>query len=477
MSIVSLEFLLFFVLSIGIFYVFPSKLRSLWLLIVSYTFYGLQNIKFIPVLFCVTIVSFLTGIFIENTEGKAKKPLLGVSCFIQVGLLAYFKYIGFLTGGRITSIFIPVGISFYILMAVGYLVDVYRGNPACKNIIQYGVFVSFFPIILSGPIERGKNLIPQLSGEFQKNNKFDSLRIRDGFVKILWGLILKAVIADNIATLVGSIYANPAAYGGCVIAIGIILYSFQIYFDFAGYTAMAVGMAMCFGIKVMDNFKQPYLAITIADFWRRWHISLSSWLRDYVYIPLGGNRKGIARKYINVLIVFLVSGIWHGASWTFIMWGALHGIYQIAGAILTPLKVLLRKILKLSEDSLSLKLFRIVVTFGLVSFAWILFQADSVSEVIIICKRLTDPSFRQLYTGVLYSLGLNHLEVWVTFIGIVLAIVVDIFNEHGIIVSKRIAQERVWIRWPVYILAIMIVALCGAWGTGYSSGSFIYSAF
>lgn len=473
MNLVSVEFLAFFFVVLGGFYLLPGRGKAVWLLAASYFFYGMQDLKYLAVLFILTLVSYFSGLLM-----KERKAVLIFSIVIQIGTLMYCKYLGFFTGGRLNSILLPVGISFFTLMSVGYLVDVFK--KSCepeRDIISFALFVSFFPTILSGPIERGGHMLPQFRKENLNKIRFDSLRIRDGFVRILWGLFLKAVVADKIATMVASVYADPASHGGIMVAIAICLYTFQIYCDFEGYTSIAVGVAYALGIEVMENFKQPYLAITIADFWRRWHISLSSWLRDYIYIPLGGNRKGTFRKYINVLIVFLVSGLWHGANWTFIIWGLLHGMYQVIGTLLKPLKAGIRRVLKLEENSFSLRAFRVCFTFVLVSFAWIIFQAGNMSEVVTICKRLAHPQFVEIYSGGLYNLGLDKLNVWLVFTGIALTILVDILNEKKIYISKAIAKEKLWIRWPIYLFAILVILLCGAWGSGYSEASFIYQNF
>lgn len=289
-----------------------------------------------------------------------------------------------MSGGRIKSILLPVGISFYLFMSMGYVVDVYRGTiPAEKNLIPYALFVSFFLTILSGPIERAGNMLVQFKTDFLKNIMFDAVRIRDGFVRMLWGYFMKLVLADRIAILVDQVYASPEKYGGAIVAAASILYTLQIYCDFAGYSNIAIGVAQTLGIKVMDNFRSPYLADSISDFWRRWHISLSSWFRDYVYIPLGGNRKGKIRKYLNIMIVFLLSGLWHGAGWTFVLWGGLHGLYQVVGALLKPVKKKLTALLGVENNSISIRLVKIGATFFLVNSAWILFRAHQIQQSVI----------------------------------------------------------------------------------------------
>ena len=288
---------------------------------------------------------------------------------------------------------------------------------------------------------------------------------------------MKLVLADRIAILVNAVYRSPENYGGALVAITSILYTFQIYCDFAGYSHIAIGIAETLGIRVMENFRCPYLATSISDFWRRWHISLSSWFRDYIYIPLGGNRKGAVRKYLNIMIVFLLSGLWHGAGWTFVIWGGLHGLYQVVGALFKPVREKIAAFLKVNRLSSSSKVVSVIFTFGLVSFAWISFRAENLISVAEICKRFMHPQIWELFDGTICTLGLDHPNLAVMFLGLMLVIAVDILNERGIFISKYIARERLWIRWPIYIITILVILICGVWGAGYDTASFIYYQF
>ena len=376
------------------------------------------------------------------------------------------------------SFFLPVGISFYLFMSIGYIVDVYKGKiKAEKNIISYALFVSFFPIIMSGPIERAGNLLPQFKKEYLAKIKFDTERIRDGFVRMLWGYFQKLVLADRIAVAVNTVYGSPENYGGVMVIVASLLYTFQIYCDFAGYSNVAIGIGQIFGIKIIENFKAPYLATSIADFWRRWHISLSSWFRDYLYIPLGGNRKGVVRKYVNIMIVFLFSGLWHGAGWNFILWGGLHGLYQVVGALVENIRKKVYAVLKMKEDSFSLKGVKTIITFMCVNVAWVLFRVTDMQLLGRIVNRLKDIWIWQLFDGTIYNLGLDQANVHLMLIGLGIVVAVDFLNEKGISISKAIAKERLWIRWPIYLAAIMIILVCGMWGSGYSSNNFIYYQF
>lgn len=484
MQIVSIEFLIFFTGVMLLYHVLPARFRCSFLLVSSYLFYGSQNIRYLLFLMSATLFSYGGALLMARFREapRYKKMIFVLTVFGNLAVLGYFKYADFLSGGRIGSILLPVGISFYLFMACGYLADVYHGRiDAEKDLLRYALFVSFFPTVLSGPIERAGNMFPQFSTAFMEQVRFDTERIRDGFVRILWGFFMKLVLADRISILVDHVYAVPAQYGGALIAVASVLYTFRIYCDFAGYSHIAVGIAQTLGIRVMENFKAPYLAHSVADFWRRWHISLSSWFRDYVYIPLGGNRRGTVRKYCNVMIVFLLSGLWHGAGWTFILWGGLHGLYQVAGALLMPVREKAAALLGLKEhdgrQQASLRIVKILFTFCLVNFAWILFQAQSLAAVGQICERFLSPRIWELFDGTFYTLGLDRPNVAVMVLGLLLLVAVDLCNEKGIFLSKRIAGERLWIRWPVYIAAILFIAVCGVWGAGYDTASFIYYRF
>ncbi|MDE7284657.1 MAG: MBOAT family protein [Lachnospiraceae bacterium] len=484
MQIVSVEFICFFIVIMLIYHALPARFRCPFLLMSSYFFYGSQNIRYLLFLIVATLFSY-TGALIMNRFRDAlfyKKLVFIITIIFNLAMLGYFKYAGFLSGGRINSLILPAGISFYLFMSCGYLADVYQGRiPVERNLFRYALFVSFFPTILSGPIERAGNMLPQFSTDFLKNVRFDTERIRDGFTQILWGYFMKLVLSDRISILVSHVYAAPEQYGGALLAVTSVLYTFRIYCDFAGYSHIVIGIAKTLGIRVMENFKCPYLAESVADFWRRWHISLSSWFRDYIYIPLGGNRKGTVRKYCNIMIVFLLSGLWHGAGWTFIIWGGLHGLYQVIGALLMPVCRKAAELLNLNTHdgvhTRSLRVVRIAVTFLLVNFAWIIFQAENMGAVLHICERFLHPKFWELFDGTFYTLGLDRPNVALMFLGLLMLIMVDLFNERGIFLSKHIAKERLWIRWPVYIGAILLIGICGVWGSGYDTANFIYYRF
>lgn len=337
----SLEFLIFFPIVIAIYNFIPYKIKNIWLLMASYFFYMCWNAKYALLMLTSTVITYLSGLAIEYVKNAdesdekkilKKKWIVAVSFISNLGILFYFKYFNFALD--ITSkvfayvniqlnvptfdIILPVGISFYTFQALSYIMDVYRDDIyAEKNFIQYALFVSFFPQLVAGPIERSKNLLKQLAVP----KSLDYEKAKDGFMLMLWGYFLKLVLADRISIFVDTVYNDYENFGGMYLIVASMLFAIQIYCDFAGYSTIAMGAAKILGVEIMENFNAPYLATTVGDFWRRWHISLTSWFKDYLYIPLGGSRKGKIRKYLNKMIVFLVSGLWHGASLTFIVWG------------------------------------------------------------------------------------------------------------------------------------------------------------
>lgn len=339
----SYQFLIFFPVVTLIYFLIPHKIRYIWLLIASYFFYMCWNAKYALILLFSTAVTYIGGILISKANKvednrkkiKYKKMFVALSFIINLSILFLFKYFDFAIGNinRILAVLniqllnpkfdivLPVGISFYIFQALGYTVDVYREDvKAERNFLKYALFVSFFPQLVAGPIERSKNLLEQM----YEKHYFEAQRVKDGLLLMIWGGFQKIVIADRIAIVVDTIFNKFPEYGGIYILIASILFAFQIYCDFSGYSIIAVGAAKVMGFRLMENFNAPYFSMSVSEFWRRWHISLSTWFKDYVYIPLGGNRKGKIRKYINIMIVFLVSGLWHGASWNYIVWGGLN---------------------------------------------------------------------------------------------------------------------------------------------------------
>ena len=351
----SSHFLIFFPVVVSLHFLIPHKVRYLWLLAASYYFYMCWNPKYALLMLTSTAITYASGLLIHRADRKnniiLKKLWVAVSFISNLAILFLFKYFDFalnnlnqilsLVGTQLIkpsfSLLLPVGISFYTFQALSYTMDVYRHDVAPEhNFLKYALFVSFFPQLVAGPIERSSNLIHQIS----ERHSFDFHRFLRGLSLMLWGYFQKLVIADRAAIFVNTVYNNPSHYDyyGLVTILATILFAFQIYCDFSSYSDIARGAAEILGFTLMKNFDTPYFSQSISEFWRRWHISLSTWFRDYVYIPLGGNRKGTCRKYINLMIVFCISGLWHGASWNFVIWGALNGFYQMFGALFAPVR-------------------------------------------------------------------------------------------------------------------------------------------
>lgn len=487
----SLDFLLFFPVVVLCYFLMSDRMKPLWLLAASYYFYMSWNAKYgLLILFC-TVCTYLCGLFIEKSRENKQKTLVATAvCIVAVlSVLAYFKYTGFALNTLerilnrigitwktpVVDIVLPVGISFFTFQAISYVVDVYRGDIyAEKNFFRYALFVSFFPQLVAGPIERSKNLLKQLA----MPQKFSFENAREGILLMLWGYFLKMVIADRAAIFVDAAYANTYEYQGFYMIIATALFAVQIYCDFAGYSIIAMGAAKVLGIHLMENFESPYLSESVSEFWRRWHISLTSWFKDYLYIPLGGSRKGLLRKHINRIIVFLVSGLWHGAEWSFVVWGGLNGLYQVFGDILKPFRDNMNRILHLNWDSIGHKLIRITVTNILICISWVFFRADSITEAFrIIIGMFTVFNPQILVNGAVFSLGLGRKNCLLLFLSISLLFFADFCKKRGIVVRNVIIRQAPWIRWLVFSLSISGILLFGIWGSAYDATNFIYFQF
>ena len=442
------------------------------------------------------IITYLSGILIawsnkqenEKKKNMQRKLWVALSFASNLAILFFFKYFDFaiINLNRVLSqigvqvltpsfdVLLPVGISFYTFQALSYTMDVYRGEIYVeKNLAKYALFVSFFPQLVAGPIERSKNLLVQIN----EKHYFDYDRIKNGLLLMLWGFFKKMVVADRIAILVNHVFGNYQNYAGFQIAVGVIMFGFQIYCDFSAYSDIAKGAAQVMGFRLIDNFRQPYFASSISDFWRRWHISLSTWFRDYLYIPLGGNRCSSLKKYRNLMITFLVSGLWHGASWNYILWGGVHGTYQIIGEITQPFKRKIYNKLKVNTEVFSFKLGKILTTFLLVNFAWIFFRAQSADTAIGIIKRLFakfNPHI--LFNKSLYSFGLKATEFYVAIISILILLCFDYLDMKYNVIEKLACQNMVF-RWIIYFAAVMILLIFGVYGTDYVQTQFIYFQF
>ena len=494
----SIDFLIFLPIVLVIYYIIPMKYKHIWLLISSYYFYMCWNAKYVLLIFVSTVITYLSGILIDKVEktwpdvndiGKYKKLILALSFVSNLGILFYFKYINFTLDivTRVLSkvnismnvpvfdVILPVGISFYTFQALSYSVDVYRGEVAPEHdFFRYALFVSFFPQLVAGPIERSKNLLTQL----REPRKFDFGYAFDGILLMLWGFFLKIVLADRIAIFVDTVYGDCEHYQGIYLIVATVLFAVQIYCDFSGYSSIAMGTAKLLGIELMDNFNAPYLSTSVADFWRRWHISLTSWFKDYLYIPLGGSKKGSLRKYFNKMIVFMLSGLWHGAQLTFVVWGAINGLYQVIGEILMPIRKKVSDIIGINRNSEGFYALSALATFALVDFTWIFFRADSLGRAIYIIKSiLNTENIWTLFDGSLYNCGLDEKNFRLMVIAVIILLIADILKRKGIRVREIILRQDGYIKCLVVSFSILLIMVFGKYGPAYNAVNFIYFQF
>lgn len=482
----SISFLLFFPLVVLINFLLPRKARNVWLLVASYYFYMSWNIKYGFLIILSTVITYLSGLLIDQLQSEvARKFTVFVCCFSNLGILFFFKYFEWLLE-NINQIFhtswqmpftilLPVGISFYTFQALGYTIDVYRRKlKAEKNFINYALFVSFFPQLVAGPIERSTNLLKQ----FRKADNFNPENVVRGLQIMLLGYFEKMVIADNLAIFVDSVYENWTTYSGSMLLLATFLFTIQIYCDFGGYSHIAIGAAKVLNIDLMTNFRQPFFARSIQEHWRRWHISLSTWFKDYVYIPLGGNRCSKVRHNINILTTFFISGLWHGASWHYVIWGLLHGVYQVLGNFWEPIQIKICEIIHINYDGKCYASLRRIVTFFLIVLTFTFFRASSVSEALmIIYKDFLDFRISDLINGGLLQQGLNMAQLITVIVAIVVLLVVDILHEKEIHISVWLQKRNIVIRWGLYYGVILYILLAVVQTFGKSAATFLYFQF
>lgn len=479
----SFSFLVFLPIVVLVYYCIPNKARYIWLLIASYYFYMNWNAKYALLLFLSTFITYMCGIYLHKVDERGlskavirKKVCVATGLVANLAILVFFKYFNFLVdnlniifGNRIGhfDVLLPVGISFYTFQALGYIVDVYRGEiKAERNFLRYALFVSFFPQLVAGPIERSKNLLEQIN----HTQKFDFKKMRDGIFLMVWGYFLKLVIADRIAIFVNTVYGDIETFGGWYLILATALFAIQIYCDFAGYSVIAMGTAELLGFSLMENFTSPYLSSSVTEFWRRWHISLSSWFKDYLYIPLGGNRKGKWKKYRNTMIVFLLSGLWHGASWTFVIWGGLNGIYQV-----------LEDVFGLGKRKAKTwigNIFRIGISFILVDFTWIFFRAESIAQAFDAIKSMfTVHNLGTVLSSALFDAGLSKMNILILLVALCILLLADIYKYRNISIREVIQKQNYVVRTAVLVVSVLFIFVFGIWGTGYDAAGFIYFQF
>ena len=487
----STEFMIFFPITLIFYWIFPKKYRYICLFIASYTFYMFWNPKYALLMGTSTVVTFLSGVLIEKL--KYKRTVVAFSFIINLAILIFFKYFDFLLQNinivlsalniqlinKPFDVILPVGISFYTFQALSYTIDVYRGEiKSEKNIIKYALFVSFFPQLVAGPIERSNNLLIQIEN-LEKVNRFDYERITEGLTLMLFGYFQKMVIADRAAILVDTVFNGYYEYNSMALILAAIFFAIQIYCDFGSYSLIAIGTAKVMGINLMENFNTPYFARSVKEFWGRWHISLSTWFRDYLYIPLGGNRCSNIRKSFNILVTFLVSGLWHGANFTFIAWGAIHGIFHIIEEQLKPIKEKYLNKFKIKTNAFSFALIEIIITFIIVDLAWIFFRAETIHDAIHYIQRIfTRIDLWTLFDGTLYNLGLNIFEMNILIIALFILIAFDLVKyTRKESIFEFLNKQNLYFRWFVMLFLIFYIIVYGKYGAGFDPKQFIYFQF
>ena len=480
----SFHFLVFFPIVVCIYYALPQKFRWILLLIASYYFYMSWKAEYIILIVVSTVVDFIAGLAIENADAKKKKKLwLFLSLFVNLGLLFTFKYWDFFNESiretlnlfsiqfdpTTLKLLLPVGISFYTFQTLSYTIDIYYGKiKPIKHLGIFATYVSFFPQLVAGPIERAKHLIPQ----FYNKVVFEYERVKNGLLLMLWGFFVKIVIADRLAILVNTVYKHDDAHNylldhtGTSLFIASFFFMFQLYLDFSAYSNIAIGAARVLGFDLQSNFRRPYWATSISDFWHRWHISLSTWFRDYVYIPLGGNKRGVKRHLINLLITFVLSGVWHGASWNFVLWGLLNGLFLITQVFIDR-----RKTSKKPKTSFLKRLLQSALVMLLWGSSLIFFRAQTFDDAIYVFQNISLTGWDNLY-----ELGLTASEFKFVFYCLVGIYILDYIQEKKDL-YKFLAGRNIVFRFAVYITAILMIIYLGAYGEDVSDNQFLYFQF
>ena len=477
----SLEFIIFFIVTTTLYFVIPHRFRWALLLIASIIFYMSLIPIYILIMALVITVDYLAGIYIEKTEEKKKKKIFfSISIVTTILILFIFKYFNFFNANfakladvlhwnysiAALSLLLPIGLSFHTFQSLSYVVEVYRGKQkAEKNFGIYALYVMFYPQLVAGPIERPQNLLHQ----FYEEHHFNYNDFADGLKLMLWGFFMKVVIADRLAIVVNTVYNNPTNYTGIPLIVATVFFAFQIFCDFAGYSTIAIGIARVMGFRLMKNFNRPYFSRSIHEFWRRWHISLSTWFKDYIYIPLGGNRVSVSRWYYNLFIISLVSGLWHGANWTFIIWGALHAFYSIFSLMTQNIRTKTVQIFRIDKIPVLYSMIQIGVTFILVNIGWIFFRANSLDDAWYIITHI------HIINGIndsIQGLGLRRLEILIALISITFMIFIHILQEKKSIMSY-LSSKPTWIKWTIYIIFINLILSFGV----FNYTQFIYFQF
>ncbi len=478
----SLHFVIFFPCVVALYFACPQRFRWMLLLAASYYFYMCWKAEYLLLIIASTVIDYIAALLLDRTKTQqARNTLMGASLAVNLGLLFAFKYFNFFSDSARAvlthfnvfydmptfHVLLPVGISFYTFQTLSYTIDVYkRERPPERHLGYFALYVAFFPQLVAGPIERSERLLPQ----FHERHRFDLDKAADGVRIMLWGFFKKIVIADRLAIFVNEVFNHPGAYHGGATWLAAYFFSFQIYCDFSGYSDIAIGSAQIMGYRLMDNFKQPYFAENIGDFWQRWHVSLSTWFRDYLYIPLGGNRVSKRRWHINILTTFVVSGLWHGANWTFVIWGALHGLYYVVARWTAPARARACAAVGLGRAPCLHRALRILIIFHLVTFAYIFFRANHLQDAVHFIAALFTPA-----PGQGLRVILTPTDFTIALASVAFMLGVEWFwpqqdPAHG---RSPLADRPPWTRRGFYYAVAMSILIFGKFG----NNAFIYFQF
>ena len=479
----SFEFLLFFAIVISIYFILPQKYRWVLLLVSSYIFYMFWNSKYVVLIIISTLVDYCAGLLMYKAKKDiVRKMLILTSLVTNLGILFIFKYFDMLinivnniSGNNFDalSLILPMGISFYTFQTLSYTIDVYRKRREPeKHIGYFALYVVYFPQLVAGPIERSSSLLPQL----KQLHTFEYNRITSGLRRMLWGYFKKVVIADTLAIGVNSVYADPYHQGGSALLIATLFFGFQIYCDFSGYSDIAIGASKVMGINLMENFRRPYFSKTLKEFWKRWHISLTTWFKDYLYIPIGGSQKSKFRTYLNVMLVFLISGLWHGADLKFVVWGGIHALYQTFERIASIHKEKIR-----GKSAFGINrtktFFKWLLTFSVVSIAWIFFRANDIFQAMYIIKKIAADIFQftffKYFNVYIQELNMDASQIISGVLGVFILILYELYEEIKGINVFEASQDKKFLRWGLYYFLILYIMLFGV----FKESAFIYFQF
>jgi alginate O-acetyltransferase complex protein AlgI len=491
----SLSFYIFFPVVTTLYFLFPFAWRWALLLAASCYFYMSFVPVYILILALTIVVDYWAAIWIERSEGPRRTQILWGSILVTCLILFVFKYFNFFNANLaglakflgwnysldILSLVLPIGLSFHTFQSLSYVIEVYWGKfKAERHFGIYALYVMFYPQLVAGPIERPQNLLPQ----FHIDHKFEYERVTDGLKRMAWGLFKKVVIADRLKVYVDLVYGNPAQYDGINFIVATVFFAFQIFCDFSGYSDIAIGSAQVMGFKLMENFKQPYASRSVSEFWQRWHISLMSWFRDYVYIPLGGNRVPVARWYWNIMVVFLISGLWHGANWTYVIWGLLNGIYVVAGAATKSLRESIVNKLGLARIPVVHHVIQVVMTFSLICLAWIFFRAQTVSDAFYMITHLFSVRgemvtaetsvVKQAIEMIKPVFLVFHKKEFLLMVMLIVGLETVHYVQQHMNIRRFLSSKPFWVRWMVYYAGLIGILVLGVF---HNENQFIYFQF